>query len=91
MSAKKKGNKKHDEWMEQMEDAYVGKTLICPYCGHRSAHITFCFSPDNIGYCYAECDDCKAFESVISRMGRTDKIKANIKEVSFLSFDNTSK
>ena len=73
---------KHGEWMKQMDDAYVGKTLLCPYCGKRAAHITFCFFPNDIGYCYAKCDDCGAFESVISRMARTDKIKVPVEEVS---------
>ena len=73
---------KQAEWLKQMEDAYVGKTLLCPYCGHKSAHITFCFFPDNMGYCYAECDDCKVFEPVISRMEKTDKIKVLVKELS---------
>lgn len=74
---------KHGEWLKQMDDAYEGKTLLCPYCGHRSAHIQFRFFPDGIGYCYAECDDCKALETVVSRMEKTDKIKVNVKEVTY--------
>lgn len=77
-----KTSNKQSEWLKQINDAFVGKTLICPYCERKSAHITFAFSPDGIGYAYAECDNCKAFEPVISRMERTDKIKVPVEELS---------
>lgn len=70
----------HDFLMNQINDIYAGNLLVCPECKKKTAKAKFVFFPDNIGFCVVECPNCNIAVEVMSRLGRTDNIKAEIVE-----------
>lgn len=69
------------KWMEQIEDVFNGKPLLCPVCNKRTGRSVFYFFPDDVGYCTVECNDCGSWMSLIDRIIRSDKIKAEVEDL----------
>ncbi len=80
MSTKRKVYK-HDEWMRQIDDAYEGKTLVCPYCKKKAGKVSFFFFPNQLGFATVKCENCGSYETLISRMEKSDKIKCDVTEL----------
>ena len=68
------------KWLKQVDNAHLGRAVVCPNCDSTKTKAVFFRFTDGIGYGDMRCEDC-GDAMHISRMKFPEDTKADITEI----------
>lgn len=68
------------KWLKQVDNAHLGKSIVCPNCGSTNTKAAFFRFASGVGYGDIKCGNC-GDAAHISRMKFPENTQADITEI----------